>query len=91
MNTKQFKQALRNGPYAWPGGYPLFFVMSDGEALSFNAAKSEAKQIIRAIREHDIRGGWYPEGVTINWEDSTLYCCHTGEQIECAYHEDETS
>jgi len=34
INTvKDFGEALRNGPYAWPGGYPLFFITADGGAL----------------------------------------------------------
>jgi hypothetical protein len=86
MNTKQFKQALRNGPYCWPGGYPCFFIMSDGEALSFAAAKDNAKTIIRAIRDKS-RCGWRVEGFTVNWEDTDLICAHTGQPIESAYGE----
>lgn len=28
-SISDFRKAMRNGPYAWPGGYPLFFVMGD--------------------------------------------------------------
>ena len=28
------KATLRAGQWAWPGGYPLFFITSDGAALS---------------------------------------------------------
>lgn len=87
MNTKEFKQALRNGPYAWPGGYPIYFVMSDGAALSFDAAKDNAKLIIRAIRENS-NDGWRAIAADINWEDTTLYCDQTSARIECAYSED---
>ena len=44
-------------PYAWPGGYPRYFVTNDGEALSFAAAKDNASQIRDAIESHD-NGGW---------------------------------
>ena len=86
MNTKQFKDFLRAGPYAWPGGYPMFFIMDDGEPLSFAAACDNVKLILRAIREHS-RDGWRVAGVDINWEDEALYCAHTGERIESAYGE----
>jgi hypothetical protein len=32
-SVSDYRKAVRNGPYAWPGGYPLFFVTSDGAAL----------------------------------------------------------
>jgi hypothetical protein len=83
-NTKEFKQALRNGPYAWPGGYPIYFITSDGAVLSYKAAKQEAKMIISAIRDNR-HEGWLVIGSDINYEDQDLICDHTGTQIECAY------
>ena len=44
---RQVKQAIRQ-PYAWPGGYPLYVVMADGEALSIEAARSEFKLVAYA-------------------------------------------
>lgn len=79
------KRAIRE-PYTWPGGYPLFIVMADGEALSVTAAKAEWHNIVRATLagSHD---GWRAAGTDINWEDGNLYCAHTGERIESAYAE----
>lgn len=81
-----FGRALKMGPYAWPGGYPLFFITDDGAALSFAAARKEAKRICDAIREHS-RGGWRVVACEVNWEDSELFCDHTGERIKSAYAE----
>ena len=77
------KQAIRNG-YAWPGGYPLYIVMSDGEALSIAAARDNWRQIVRETLQGS-RGGWRAEGADINWEDTELFCAHTGARIESAY------
>jgi len=85
--TKEFKDALRAGPYAWPGGYPIYFIADDGEAISYDAAKSEAKLIISAIRNR-LNDGWRVVGVDINYEDDELTCAHTGKKIECAYPKD---
>jgi hypothetical protein len=30
---REFRETLRAGAYAWPGGYPLYFITSDGAAL----------------------------------------------------------
>jgi hypothetical protein len=46
-----FRRVIRSGPYAWPGGYPLYFVTSDGGALSFKTAKEERSSILKAIQE----------------------------------------
>lgn len=85
--SEQFKTDLDN-PYAWPGGYPRYFVCGDGEALSFAAAKENAQLIIDAIRDEDKRSDWYVVGCDINWEDTELHCAHSGEKIESAYGED---
>ena len=87
MNREQFATALAAGPWAWPGGYPLFFISSDGEAISFAAAKDNAALIGDAIDEND-NSGWRVMAVDINWEDAALYCAHTGERIPSAYGED---
>ena len=79
-----FGRALKVGPYAWPGGYPLYFITSDGEALSFDAAKENARQICAAIREKS-DDGWRVLTCDVNWEDSELTCVHTGKRIESAY------
>ena len=86
--TKDLKTALRNGQWAWPGGYPLYFITSDGAALSFDAVRSEYRQVINAIR-HRLNDGWRVVAVEINYEDSGLYCDHTGQRIQSAYSDDE--
>jgi hypothetical protein len=83
-NLTPVKQALRC-KYAWPGGYPLFLVMTDGAALSIEAARECWPQIVRAHIDNDTQSGWLVAGVGINWEDVELTCAHSGKPIECAY------
>lgn len=85
MKTTEFKNFVRQ-PYAWPGGYPMFALMNDGEAVCKDCAKSEAKIIIRSTRD-DSKDGWTCAGVDVNWEDETLTCAHCGKPIESAYGE----
>lgn len=89
MTPREFEAALRSGPYAWPGGYPLFFYTADGGALSFETAWSERNEIFSALRDNDRGGGWYVIGQEVNWEDPELLDSHTGERIESAYAEDD--
>jgi len=83
-NIHDLKTIVRNGPYAWPGGYPIYFITSDGDALSYETVKSEYRLICESIRDHD-DSGWRVIAADINYEDSSLFCEHTGELIESAY------
>lgn len=87
-SISDFRKAYRAGPYAWPGGYPCYFITNDGAALSWKAAKSERRNILEAIRDQDT-SGWCIVAVEINYEDGDLLCDHTGERIPSAYAEPE--
>ena len=84
-----FRRAMRHGPYAWPGGYPCYFIMGDGEAISFAAAKANRREIVTAIAYDDTRSESYPVALDVNWENAELFCAHSGERIESAYAEPE--
>jgi hypothetical protein len=84
-NIENFRADLAE-PYAWPGCYPRYFITKDGAALSYNAARNNASLIESSIAE-DCNDGWQVVGCDVNWEDSQLYCDHTGELIESAYGE----
>ena len=79
------KQAIRE-PYAWPGGYPLYIVMADGEALSIDSARENWRSICHSTI-NGFRDGWQAYGAAVNWEDSDLICAHSGAKIESAYGE----
>jgi hypothetical protein len=77
------KATLRAGPYAWPGGYAIYFVTADGAVLSFAAALAEFRIIAGAIRDGDTRGGWRIVGTGCTADDDdTPVCDHTGLPIE---------
>lgn len=88
MKLSEIKRQLRDGEYAH-GGYPKFFITNDGASLSFEAVRKEWYNVCEA---HIISGyrnsGWYIEACDINWENTELYCVHTGKQIPSAYGED---
>lgn len=78
------KAALRAGPYAWPGGYRLAFVMIDGGLICFDCARENLFQIFWSIRD-DIRDGWKPAGLVIvnDLEDAYHECCaHCGDSFD---------
>ncbi len=75
--------SLADAPYAWPGGYPRYGILSDGEELCPNCCRAEIGSIMTA----DFRDGWLLVDSSINYEDHDLYCGHCGEQIPAAYSE----
>jgi len=83
----ELKATLRAGAYAWPGGYPLYFICDVGAALSFDSVKENLPQVIYAI-QHGLRDGWRVVACEINYEDNDLTCEHSGEPIQAAYGEE---
>jgi hypothetical protein len=87
-SVADLKATLRNGPYAWPGGYPMALILSDGGCISFKTALAELRYLVDALRDYKTnqheRSGWRPIGCDILWE-GTEYDSHTGEQLETAY------
>jgi len=90
QTIQDFGRALKAGAWAWPGGYPIYFITDDGGTFSFATAWNERAVIARAILDDDRGGGWRVVATDINWEDSELYDDHTGGRIESAYAEDDT-
>jgi len=79
----QVRSCLRAGEYAYPSGYRLFFITSDGAALSFAAVREQLESVIWSIR-NDVDDGWRVVGLGCENEfepEETVYCDHTGEQL----------
>ena len=81
-----FKSSLERGAYAWPGGYPTYYVCQDGGILSFDAAH-ENKDLICEAMEEGFEAEWVVVAQQINWEDGNLICDHSNKRIESAYAE----
>ncbi len=89
-SISDFRKAVRYGPYAWPGGYPLYWVMGDGGACKFEVCKAKRREMLMALASGDASDAeWRPIALEVNWEDAGLYCDHTGSRIPSAYAEDD--
>jgi hypothetical protein len=84
---QQIKHAIRN-PYAWPGGYPVYVVMADGELICAQCARAEYKQIARATLQ-GYSDGWKAAGAEVLWEND-VQCCHCNKALPSAYGNTET-
>ena len=80
---EQVKQAIRE-PYAWPGGYPVYTIMADGELLCPDCARHFFRQIVRSTKDK-ARDGWQAIGAEVYWEGPAQQCAHCGKTLESAY------
>lgn len=55
-DTQAIRAAIRQG-YAWPGGYALFGITTDGAAICIDCMKKEYRQISYSAR-HRVNDGW---------------------------------
>jgi len=63
--------------WAWPGGYPLYYLTRDGDTVCSSCASREIDHSQAAI------------ATDVNWEDPSLYCDDCNQRIASAYAEDE--
>lgn len=84
-SVADLKATLRNGQWAWPGGYRLTFWTRDGAAMSFQTVRRNLVAVIDAIRRDDSYSGWLVVACDVNWEDDDLVDAHTNEKISPEY------
>jgi len=63
--------------FAWPGGYPVFYLDKENSVLCPDCANRDVDQSQEVI------------AADVNWEDSALYCDDCSKRIESAYNEPE--
>lgn len=83
------KAALRAGAFTGLGGYPLYFITGDSEAVSFDAIRDNFREVIEAFASGHRHDSWLPVAIEVNYEDAHLTCAHTGKPIPSAYSADE--
>lgn len=76
--------------FAWPGGYPLYYVFTDGGCICpgcVNENIAEIDSANRTGRPFNSHGGWAVIAMDVNYEDAELRCDHCSELIPAAYAE----
>ena len=71
--------------YAWPGGYPLFYLVADGGTLCPKCAREADEEGLTQDKDDP---QWYIVDCDVNWEDEDMWCDHCGEHITSAYGND---
>lgn len=69
--------------YAWPGGYPLYYLCADSGTLCPSCVNAEIDLIDVAKRDHDKQ--WDVIACDVHYEGDPLTCDHCNCEIESAY------
>lgn len=82
--------------YAWPGGYPLFYLCADNGVLCPDCANNNKEVYLSSDdvtkeqkEERYDDPQWHIIAVDINYEDESMYCDHCGKHIVSAYGDDD--
>lgn len=79
--VSDFRRAVRNGPFAWPGGYDTFAITHDGAALCYDCMDKERRLIADAIG-NNLNDGWRVVAIDATCNtDSEVVCDHCGAVI----------
>jgi len=70
--------------YAFPGGYQINAIMSDGAMLCSGCVQDNLR-IIAESTAGDFRDDWTFAGAEIYYEGPTEYCAHCGAEIKSEY------
>lgn len=75
--------------FAWPGGYPMFYVDGDNSVLCPKCANRQVTEAVEEIGEHGepLVPRFLPADYEANYEDDSLYCDECSTRIESAYAE----
>ncbi len=78
--------------YAWPGGYPMFYLTRDNGVLCPACVQADLEDT-QCNGEHATcdpeNTEFYVVAHAANWEDPNLLCDHCEKRIESAYAEPE--
>jgi len=68
--------------YAWPGGYPILYVMADGAVLCPDCANGQNGSDASETADDP---GWRLDGMSVHYEGPPEHCAHCNVEIESAY------
>lgn len=84
VTISQYRKHMRN-PYAWPGGYEIRPVMTDGAVLCRACLITERRNILEALADPSYRTGWEIACFDVLWEGSSELCGHCSTEIKTEY------
>lgn len=79
--ARELAASLRAGPYAWPGGYAIVYIVDDGELLCPPCVRNEYVSCVDAIRQRSNNGWRVIATATAETFEDGECCAHCGMPI----------
>lgn len=80
LTSLALRAAIRQ-KFAWPGGYEIYGITSDGSTLCCDCMRQEYRQIAYA-RKFNVHDGWNVQVIALDCEtDSFTDCAHCSRVI----------
>ena len=71
--------------YAWPGGYPIYYLCEDGGVLCPDCANGESEVYVGNPIDGIDDPQWHIVAGDVYWEGPPMTCDHCNAMIESAY------
>ena len=85
----QIEKTRENGEdlpaYAWPGGYPIYYITKDCGVLCAGPECANGPEARQADSECPDDDQWLVIAADVHWEGEPMVCDHCGSEIESAY------
>jgi hypothetical protein len=76
--------------WAWPGGYPIYYITKDSGVLCPKCANDNSNRTIDGDDDDcPDDAQWLIVAAEVNWEDGDMTCDNCAKRIESAYTEKE--
>ena len=86
MELDEIRDDSGNLPaYAWPGGYPIYYVTADCGVLCAGPECANGPESRAAKVDYPDDKQWRVVAADVHWEGEPLICDHCGDEIESAY------
>ena len=79
---------IARNPYAWPGGYNIAGITSDGALLCSKCIREEYRNVMNSSYT-ECSDGWWVTGWAVMDVDGPDYCDNCNEQLASYYDEEE--
>ena len=78
----------RLAKYAWPGGYPIYYLAADNGVICADCANND-RSADNLDPDYPDDDQWRIVAADVNYEDNRLFCDNCSERIESAYCDDD--
>jgi hypothetical protein len=78
MNLPEFDSKGNLPAFAWPGGYPIYYLARENSVLCAGCAT-------KALKDEDEMTEFKPVASDVHWEGASLFCEQCNKEIESAY------